>query len=360
MAFHLHRAERTDLLAQGLGELLATPPDDPFGMDLVLVPARGVERWLSQRLSHLLGATRGNDGVCAAVQFRSPGSLIAELTGADDHDPWSPDALTWPLLRVIDDALAADAGQPWCAALAAHLGATAEGEEAELRRGRRYAVARRIAGLFASYGYQRPALLADWAAGRDTDGAGDPLPKDLSWQPILWRRLVDQVRASPPDERHRDTVTRLRAGALDLPQRLSLFGHTRLSATDIELLDALAVHHELHLWLPHPSDVLWQHLADDKETVRRRTDTSHRSVGHPLLATLGRDLRELQRALPAGIDDDHRELADRPDTLLSWLQSDLAADAVRPQGRTHRSEDRSVQVHSCHGPARQIEALREV
>ena len=362
MAFHLHRAERTDLLAQGLGELLATPPDDPFGMDLVLVPARGVERWLSQRLSHLLGATRGNDGVCAAVQFRSPRSLIAELTGLgpDDHDPWSPDALTWPLLRVIDDALAADAGQPWCAALAAHLGATAEGEEAELRRGRRYAVARRIAGLFASYGYQRPALLADWAAGRDTDGAGDPLPKDLSWQPILWRRLVDQVRASPPDERHRDTVTRLRAGALDLPQRLSLFGHTRLSATDIELLDDLAVHHELHLWLPHPSDVLWQHLADDKETVRRRTDTSHRSVGHPLLATLGRDLRELQRALPAGIDDDHRELADRPDTLLSWLQSDLAADAVRPQGRTHRSEDRSVQVHSCHGPARQIEALREV
>ena len=80
MAFHLHRAERTDLLAQGLGELLATPPADPFGTDLVLVPARGVERWLSQRLSHLLGAEH-NDGVCAGVRFRSPRSLIAELTG---------------------------------------------------------------------------------------------------------------------------------------------------------------------------------------------------------------------------------------------------------------------------------------
>ena len=59
MALHLHRAERTDLLADGLGALLAEPLPDPFAEELVLVPARGVERWLSQRLSHVLGrATR--------------------------------------------------------------------------------------------------------------------------------------------------------------------------------------------------------------------------------------------------------------------------------------------------------------
>ena len=53
MGLHLHRAERTDALAAGLGDLLARPLDDPFAMELVLVPARGVERWLSQRLSHV-------------------------------------------------------------------------------------------------------------------------------------------------------------------------------------------------------------------------------------------------------------------------------------------------------------------
>ncbi len=47
---HLHRAERTDLLADGLGALLATPLPDPFAEELVIVPAKGVERWLSQRL----------------------------------------------------------------------------------------------------------------------------------------------------------------------------------------------------------------------------------------------------------------------------------------------------------------------
>src|ERR1700747_2643085 len=91
MALHLHRAERTDLLADGLGTLLSAPLPDPFGEELVLVPAQGVERWLSQRLSNRLG-------VCAAVQFRNPRSLIAEITGTQDDDPWSPDAMVWPLL----------------------------------------------------------------------------------------------------------------------------------------------------------------------------------------------------------------------------------------------------------------------
>lgn len=83
MALHLHRAERTDLLADGLAALLSDPLPDPFATELVLVPAKGVERWLSQRLSNRLG-------VCAAVEFRNPRSLIAELTGTADDDPWSP------------------------------------------------------------------------------------------------------------------------------------------------------------------------------------------------------------------------------------------------------------------------------
>ena len=64
MALHVHRAERTDLLADGLGALLATPQPDPFAEELVVVPARGVERWLSQRLSYV-GWAAGADGVCA-------------------------------------------------------------------------------------------------------------------------------------------------------------------------------------------------------------------------------------------------------------------------------------------------------
>lgn len=339
MALHLHRAERTDLLADGLAGLLSQPPSDPFAQELVLVPAKGVERWLSQRLANRLG-------VCAAVEFRNPRSLIAELTGTAEQDPWSADAMAWPLLAVIDDNL----DQPWCAPVATHLGHFETGDEYELRQGRRYAVARRLAGLFASYARQRPQLLVDW----------DRLPDDLSWQAPLWQALTERIDAEPPHIRHAKTLARLTESPSDLPERLSLFGHTRLPVTEIELLRALATHHDLHLWLPHPSDDLWRSLAAHTGPLPRREDSSHREVGHPLLATLGRDLRELQRALPVPDTDEYLSSTGYPDTVLGWLQSDIAANAVRPAGRVPRREDRSVQVHSCHGPARQIEVLREV
>ncbi len=38
---------RTDLLADELGKLLTTPLDDPFATEVVVVPTRGMERWLS-------------------------------------------------------------------------------------------------------------------------------------------------------------------------------------------------------------------------------------------------------------------------------------------------------------------------
>ena len=70
------------MLADGLAELLTTPLPDPFATEVVVVPARGMERWLSQRLSHVLGrAPGGSDGVCAGVEFRTPWSLVAEITG---------------------------------------------------------------------------------------------------------------------------------------------------------------------------------------------------------------------------------------------------------------------------------------
>ena len=355
MAFHIHRAERTDLLADGLGALLADPLPDPFADELVIVPAKGVERWLSQRLSHILGRGTGPDpadGVCAGISFRNPRSLIAEITGTADDDPWHPDSLVWPLLEVID----ASCDDTWCKPLATHLGHFEAGEERELRMGRRYAVARRLAGLFASYARQRPQLLIDWENG-NTGG----ITADLDWQPHLWRAVLDRVDADPPHIRHAKTVATLQESPTDLPERLSLFGHTRLPSTEIELLDALATHHDLHLWLPHPSDSLWQSLADLHGQISRRDDTSHREVGHPLLATLGRDLRELQRGLPPHRQtDEYLGAHDRPDTLLGWLQSDITANEVRRKRRTLRPADRSVQVHSCHGPARQIDVLREV
>jgi exodeoxyribonuclease V gamma subunit len=96
---HVHRAERADVLADALAEVLARPLDDPFVAEIVAVPAKGVERWLAQRLSHHLGTPDG-DGICAGVAFSSPAAIVGEVVAAAGfgggavsarhEDPWRP------------------------------------------------------------------------------------------------------------------------------------------------------------------------------------------------------------------------------------------------------------------------------
>ncbi len=69
---HVHRSTRGSALVEALGDLVQKPLDDPFAPDVVAVPARGIERWLAQRLSHHLGAGSDGDGACARVDFPHP------------------------------------------------------------------------------------------------------------------------------------------------------------------------------------------------------------------------------------------------------------------------------------------------
>ncbi len=352
--WHLHRAERADTLARALGELLAEPPADPFAAEVVAVPARGMERWLAQQLSHRLGAAGGRgDGVCAGVAFPSPAAVVGEVVAAatglpPDDDPWRPERAVWPLLEVID----ASVGEEWCAPLGAHVG--------DAERGRRYAVARHIIDLFASYASHRPALLTAWLRGA---GAPDGPAADLAWQPELWRRLRERIGAPSSAERLDEACAALRAapGAVALPARVSLFGPTRLPAEHLAVLAALAEHRDVHLWLPHPSPALWASVEAPGEIPLRRADPTAGTPRHPLLRSLGRDARELQLRLPAESVDTHHPTVDHPPaTLLERLQADLRADHT-PDGRFELPPgDRSVQVHACHGPDRQVEVLREV
>ena len=360
----LHRCERADVLVGGLAEVLRVPLADPFTAEVVAVPAKGVERWLAQQLAQVLGAAQGEAGVCAHVRFPSPWRLFAEVVSQlaglarEAVDPWSAEALMWPLLEVMD----ACAGEPWCAALGAHLG-RADGVAPAGRERRRFSVARALAGHLAAYDEARPEAVRAWAAGRDVDADGSPLPADLRWQAELWRRVRAAVGVPSPAEAIEGHCERLRdePEAVDLPERLSVFGPTRLSAGRVAVLSALAERRDVHLWLPHPSPGLWESLqGSSSELLRRSGDASGLGVRHPLLASLGRDARELQRLLAgAAHDDEHLPPGPRPATLLGALQHDLAVDDQGASRHTLDPADRSVSVHACHGRARQVEVLRE-
>jgi exodeoxyribonuclease V gamma subunit len=345
---HIHRSERADGLVDALRALLADPLPDPFAREVVAVPTRGMERWLTQRMSSGLGASPGRrDGVCANVGFPFPrrliGDAVAAACGIDpDSDPWLPERSVWALLEIVDGCLS----EPWLHALADHLGETAD---------RRFTSIRHLADLFDRYELHRPGLVRAWAAGDDSG-----IPDDAAWQAGLWRRLRDRIPEPAPAERLEVACARLREepGLVDLPPRLSLFGLTRLPAGHLEVLRALAAARDVHVFALHPSPALWDRVALVPERiVRRREDPTATLAANRLLASWGHDVRELQLVLAgAGEHVDHQHAVEhRGDTLLARVQAGVREDRAVEPGPA----DGSLQVHSCHGRARQVEVLRD-
>ena len=374
---HIHRAERADGLVEALGALLVDPLPDPFAPEVISVPTRGMERWLTQRMSARLGARPGrSDGVCANVEFPSPrrlvGDAVAAASGVEpDEDPWLADRAVWPLLEVVDGSLA----EPWLHSLSVHLGG-ATGTPDPVRRARRLSSVRHLADLFGRYALHRPDMVRAWASGADPGGPERSLPADAAWQAELWRHLRERIAQPGPAERLEEACARLidDPALVELPQRVSLFGLTRIPAGHLYVLRALAAARDVHLFLLHPSPALWEKVAratSDEPPVIRRTDdfTADLPANH-LLASWGQDAREMHLVLRRTVEhvDHHHPVEHRSDTLLARIQADVRSDRSPPGAPLpgHQEErpsldphDRSVQIHACHGRARQVEVVRD-
>jgi exodeoxyribonuclease V gamma subunit len=356
----IHRAERADTLIGPLSTLLASPPNDVFAPDIIAVPSRGVERWLAQQLALVLGASPDDvDGVTANVLFPSPSGVIADVlataSGIDsDDDPWIGNRFVWAVLDAIDEATASG----WDGPLLHHLGIGAD--DAKHRLGRRYATAANLANLFRSYADNRPNMINAWLAGDDTDGVGAELTDDMRWQPQIWRHIRSLLGVPSPAERLPAVCGRLLESrdASDLPERLSVFGPTRLSRTHLDVMAALGTHRELHLWLTHPSPHMWELISSAPAAVRRSDDQTVLSVSNPLLTSLSRDIRELQQRLPTDAEHVyHEHQSPIATTILNRIQDDVR-HGRRPSDADRIPTDASVAIHACHGHVRQVEVLR--
>ena len=231
------------------GDLLADPLADPFAQELVLVPARGVERWLSQRLSHRLGPPR------AARTGSAPGCSSGRPPA------WSPRSSGDPRGRPVVAGRAGLAAARRCSTPAP----ASPGAARSARTSATATPARRptcgAAGATPSPAGWRGCSRRTPCSGRRCSPTGSrpttptaPAERSLPTSPgspscgVGWSpRSARRRRAAAP---RRPRRAARRPGAIDLPPRLSLFGHTRIPVTEVELLAALGEHRDVHLWLP--------------------------------------------------------------------------------------------------------------
>jgi exodeoxyribonuclease V gamma subunit len=221
-------------------------------------------------------------------------------------------------------------------------------------------LAEQIALLFDEYLVYRPDWILAWEHG-----------KADHWQARLWRRLMGGQPVRHRVRLAKEFVETLREGSpalASLPSRISLFGLTTLPPAHLGLFAAIAQVLDVHLFLLNPCQEYWGVIRDEREIVQsagpRDPAALQLETGNSLLASLGKQGRDLFDQLQ-DLEATEETRFDEPGEglLLHAVQSDILHLRNRgegPDGRTAiGATDRSIQVHACHSPTREIEVLHD-
>lgn len=341
MTLHIVSAATASQLAHELAQRLAEPHHDPFGRDVVVVPSVGIRDHLVEFLSRSLPGGTAAGPILGNVDFIFPNAFNLRVLGHQraDDDPWAQARLRWDILSVLQH-------EPNL------LPGFAEGR-------RKLARAEKAARLFEKYGAQRPSMLADWAEGRLTDGFA-PLDESrrtgYGWQFDVWRRVRDRLGTSPAEE-----VVQ-RTPSVEPNTRYWLFALEFLSPAKVSLLAGLGAGAPIGLYLLQAPDAADNDIDASVVAGRAvaRADFQPATFAHPLNRSWGQIAHEttaMVGALARHTDTPVQRLNHTSrDTLLGRLRDGIVADLAEP---IIGNADRTVQVHLCHGPTRQVQVLRD-
>ena len=240
------------------------------------------------------------------------------------------------------------------------------------RRARRFSTVRHLAELFDRYALHRPrCCVPGRVGGRRWDGRRCPRWRLAGGALAAAARADRRARIRPSGSRRACARLREEPGLVDLPARLSLFGLTRLPAGHLNVLRALAVRRDVHLFLLHPSPALWERVAEQRRraVVRRarRSDRARcRATGCSPRGGRTRASCSSCSGLATSIDHHHPVEHARPARCSRACRPTCAPTVAGRRAASRRgrrpaldTSDRSVQVHACHGRARQVEVLRD-
>ncbi|HQK87877.1 MAG TPA: exodeoxyribonuclease V subunit gamma, partial [Acidobacteriota bacterium] len=361
----LRTSNDLNALADRLARMVAEAPlGDPLRPEIVVVPTRGMGRWLSLRLARATG-------VCAHTRFIFPNRLVTDVLRplvpeADDPAPFDRDNLTW----AVADLLRTDVGlaeRPETAPIRQYIGGS------ELRL---YQLASRIADTFDQYLVYRPDFIRAW----ETGGRRLPGDADEAWQALVWRALLERLGGGHRLRLQERLLACLergpRASVAALAERVSVFGLPTLPPYHLAVLAALARHVPVYIHLLTPSAEYWGDLRSERERRRLRGGRPadpeldrefHLEARQPLLEAWGKTGRDFLEAL-LDLDAQAEELFPQRERrhLLGHLQADLEQLVNRGRGKNPEAaplpvapDDRSIRVVSCHSLMREAEVLHD-
>ena len=348
MPLTIYTSNRMENLVEALARVVGEPLSSPFTAETIVVQSKGMQRWLAMELA-------GRLGVWANCKYPFPNKVVWDLfksayADLPDISQFSPEVMTWRIMGLLPGFLP----RPEFATLHGYLAGDGDGLK-------RFQLAAKIADTFDQYTMFRPEMLIEWE-----QGCGD------DWQEVLWRELVF-IGTTAGKGQHRgrikldylDRLARGQAETMGLPERITVFGISYLPGYHMGILSEVAKHTEVNLFLLSPCREFWGDIVSARQIARSTIEERPYLVeGNPLLASLGKLARDFSNMVIgsetlAAVEDDLYQYPGEG-ALLTAIQSDiLSLRGTEATGakRTIDPLDRSVQIHSCHSPMREIEVL---
>jgi exodeoxyribonuclease V gamma subunit len=370
--FHLYQSNKIEALLAQLVRLLLQQECGPLKSQIVVVENPGLAHWLKMQMAQSLG-------IAANIEFPMPSRFFWQVQrcvqpGLDDESVFSKETLTWLVLECLENSRIIN--QPTFELLHTYL-SVRESEEPkndQQQAVKLYRLASTIADLYDQYLVFRPDWLAAWQ-NNDFRMDQEPLGEQI-WQGQLWIELISLAKQKGLSTHHRasmlqDFMQVLKTGQnkKSLPKEVIFFGFSALPKHQLETLDLLSQHMDVHLLTPNPSQYYWGDVID--ETVQAKLRMHNKPVeladaGNDLLASLGVMGKDFQRML---LDIGHveeqsmfyeSESESESETVLACIQNQILNLQQAKDSKTEISQnDNSVQVVGCHSAMREIEVLHD-
>jgi exodeoxyribonuclease V gamma subunit len=347
-SFKLYTGNRLELLLDALAHTVKEPHKNPLAPEIIVTRNKGMQRWISMQLAKKLG-------VWADCSFFFPDvfveNIFSKAIDLSDESPLEPETMTWKIMELLPGLI--DNNE--FASIRSYLNGA--------KQLKLYQLASQIADTFDQYTLYRPDMVLEWEHGADD-----------CWQAVLWRTLTAQKpthRAGNKKKLVSQIVNKTYIPPF-LSNRISIFGISFLPPFHVEIIQALSSVVDIHLFILNPCAEYWDDVLSEREIGRITKKKGKRIIpaadlhwesGNVLLSSFGGYGRDFLARLH-NLEGEEFQLTDPPcaQNLLTYIQSDILHLQQRGEnGDTPVIEisplDDSIQIHSCHGPLREIEIL---
>lgn len=342
--------------AEKLGNMISSRLDHPvsgfFDPEMIVIQARGMERWLSMIIAQ-------NNGICANYEFFFTKKIIAKIVhgeaGLDEElSPYNKDALRFAIFRLLEN----------CGELGGEFDAIRRYCCNDSSGIKRFQLSGQIASVFEKYIYYRPEMLLSWESGIE----------EKNWQALLWNMITSGFDFPHPARLIKEFMAKVGKGNLIkelLPERISIFGISSMPYSYIDIFEAISDFCDISIYCLSPCSGYWSDIPTNiqrKNALRknRNNDLMFFQETNDLLESLGESLSDFLKIMFGHEKIDEYELFDSDyseshKSLLSFIQNTILflenPSSGNGQKYSRPSCDDSITIHSCHSPMRETEVL---